>query len=236
MHFRRRSYNRPRTESDPRNVIRQRRFSYLIFPDINGTFGHTSRGDWLDQQSRSTNIVLIVNGESGFVLGQHNVLRSTASCQRRSHRTILSQADLTTGNPVTLDSLNVVYHTGNKLYRNLRVSRTIDLYGSANKYGSRLLVSMCAWARKKGENAPTKYHLVNISGSGFPKNPPTSAAITLSVSNSKHREITNLQRSSFQRCYWREPWGHRQPYVPTCPCCLQSTWLHTSGHQHRRNG
>ena len=43
------------------------------------------------------------------------------------HTDDLSWVDLITGNPVTLDSLNAVYHTGNRLYRNLRVSRILDL-------------------------------------------------------------------------------------------------------------
>ena len=58
------------------------RLSYLIFPKINGGFGYTSNGDWLNKQARSTNVVLIIDGESRFVPRQHDVLGSTVTCQR----------------------------------------------------------------------------------------------------------------------------------------------------------
>lgn len=55
------------------------------------------------------------------------------------------------------------------------ISLTMLLYGSSSRNGSRRFVSMCAWARKNGLNAPTWYQRTSISGSGLPKNPPTSA-------------------------------------------------------------
>ena len=84
-------------------------------------------------------------------------------------------ANRRTGIPVVLASLNDVYQTGKRLYRSLNRSRTMLLYGSSSRYGSRRFVSMCACARKNGENIPTPYQRTSISGVGFPKKPPTSA-------------------------------------------------------------
>src|SRR5712691_12994643 len=80
------------------------------------------------------------------------------------------------GRPVTLVSRNAVYHTGRRAYRRRKMLRTVLLWGSSRRYGSRRLLSRCACARKNGENAPTQYQRTSISGCGFPKKPPTSAA------------------------------------------------------------
>jgi hypothetical protein len=77
-----------------------------------------------------------------------------------------------------LASKKALYHTGSIWYLNLTASRRYPLIGSSKRYGSRRVVSMCAWARKKGMNAPAWYHRTRSSGAGSPKKPPTSAIMS----------------------------------------------------------
>jgi hypothetical protein len=176
-------------------------------------------------------------------VGEHDVLRSKIRCQNQIQLHVFKQntnmkTNLTTGNPLTLVSLNAVYHTGRRRYLSLKTSFTISLYGWERRYGSRRFVSMCACPRKNGLNAPTWYHRTNISGSGSPKKPPTSASND-SVSflqNTKRRRITHTQRNSSQQYYSPKPSCSQQPYVPTSRGYLPSTSRRNVGNRRRRNG
>jgi hypothetical protein len=53
-------------------------------------------------------------------------------------------SNLKIGIPVVVASRKAVYQTGNKEYLRRKMSRTILLYGSSSRNGSRRLVSM--WA------------------------------------------------------------------------------------------
>lgn len=134
------------------------------------------------------------------------------------------ETHLRTGIPVTDASRNAVYQIGSIAYLRRRVSLTMLLYGSSNRYGSRLFVSICACARKKGWNAPTWYHRTNMSRSGFPKNPPTSATGCGQIMSEERKyRMTHTRQKTFLRCRWPGPSGYRQPCVPRCRGCRQST-------------
>ena len=106
---------------------------------------------------------------------------------------------------MTLASLNPVYQIGNMLYLSLSKSFTMARYGSSSKYGSRRLVSICAWARKKGAKIPTWYHLTSISGPGFPKNPPTSAITHQDGIKKGWYRGTHTPQTSFQQSHSQAP-------------------------------
>lgn len=97
---------------------------------------------------------------------------------------------------MTLVSRNAVYHTVRRAYRRRKMLRTVLLWGSSRRYGSRRLLSRCACARKNGENAPTQYQRTSISGCGLPKKPPTSAAFCDSLSVRQTAEGEDRERGT----------------------------------------
>jgi len=176
---------------------------YLVLSKINRGFCNAFLSDGFDEQARRSDEILIINIEASLVLREHNVVWSKIYLLDHINVCATHNAHLKTGTPVTVVSLNAVYQSGSMLYLRRRISRTISLYGCSSKNGSRRLVSICACARKKGANAPTWYHRTSISGSGLPKNPPTSATsgkyeVNWSISDVKGSAY--ILRKTSQRC------------------------------------
>lgn len=104
--------------------------AHLVVGKVDVSLGRTLLDDWLEEQPRIADIILVVNGETIFVFREHGVLGSAQLVSAQLHHARYS-TDLMIGTPVKLASWNALYHTGKSWYRNLIISRRCPLIGSS---------------------------------------------------------------------------------------------------------
>jgi hypothetical protein len=102
---------------------------YLIFGKIDFRLGHTCICYRFNEQTRTSQIILVIDREPFLVCGEHNILRSIPEryVSVSWHPSLDKDMYLKIGIPLTLVSLNALYHTGNKAYLNLNTSLMILL-------------------------------------------------------------------------------------------------------------
>lgn len=104
-------------------------------------------------------------------------------------------------------------------------SRIKRVTWSPNSHGSRRLVSICAWARKKGWKAPSWYQRTSSSESGLP---------LLDETNQRSRQHQRHRRE-YRKWKWREAWGSMPSDGPTKRYCRLSIRHRTAEYLQKRH-
>jgi hypothetical protein len=89
------------------------KLTHVILREIDGLFCYLWARDRLDEQTRVTNVELIIDGKSRFISREHHVMGAMMNRTREQEGFMAIKAThRKRGSPVTLVSRNAVYHTG----------------------------------------------------------------------------------------------------------------------------